>query len=262
MRAPEELVKAIKYVLFPGGKRIRPYLLFSFAETISANLGRPFSLKPFLPFAAALELIHNYSLVHDDLPAMDNDDFRRGKPTAHRVYGEGKAVLLGDELLTLAFRILSEAKDFPPANLLKAIRVIARKAGEEFLIGGQWEDITYELSRRNPSKEVSLDLRTLSRIERGKTVGLILATAEVPLVLLDAPFSLSFKLIGYAYWIGHLFQVTDDILDKDGYYKILGEEEARKLAQEIFLRALEKVKGLKKKDRLEELAYFVLNRTY
>jgi len=262
LRAPEELTEAISYVLFPGGKRIRPYLLLLFAETISANMGIPFSLNSFLPFASALELVHNYSLVHDDLPAMDNDDYRRGKLTPHKVYGEGKAVLLGDELLTLAFRLASGAKDFPPDRVLSAIRVLSKKSGEEYLIGGQWEDITYELSRRDSEKHIALDLETLRRIEEGKTVGLILATAEIPVVLLRPSFTISLKLIGYAYWLGYLFQVTDDMLDRDGFFAILGEKETKKLADEIYSRAVRKLEGLRKADRLRELAGFVLERTY
>ena len=262
LRAPAELKEAISYVLFPGGKRIRPYLLLLSAQISQVNLDLPVRFKPFLPFAAAIELIHNYSLVHDDLPAMDNDDYRRGKLTPHKVYGEGKAILLGDEMLTLAFRIVSKVKDFPPDRVLRALEVLARKSGEEYLIGGQWEDIDLELSRKGAEKRGNIPLDTLKRVETAKTAGLIIASLQIPPLLLGATFKLLYKLTAYGYWLGQLFQITDDILDKDGYYLILGEEGSRELAKRFLERTVRAVSDLRSSQLLVSLAHFVYNRDH
>ena len=261
-RGPEEIKEAMEYVLFPGGKRLRPFLTILSADVIhellkakGEEMNRERMIAAALPFAAALELIHNYSLVHDDLPAMDNDDYRRGKPTAHRVYGEGKAVLLGDQLLTMAFEVMSNPVHLSlvsPTEALKAIHHTAKKAGSRYLIGGQWYDL--EVSRDEDVSTSVQGFRKLWNINTMKTGGLIMLSIQIPAILVSAPFDITYYLTGYGFWLGQLFQATDDLLDEDGYVSLIGKDRTSELADTFHSNALKKLDRLAERYSHEPLA--------
>ena len=193
------LREAMEYSLMAGGKRLRPILLMAAADAVGSDGTK------LLPAACALEMIHTYSLIHDDLPAMDNDDYRRGKLTNHKVYGDGIAILAGDALLTLAFTVLLRQKDVPAASLLRVVDEISRAAGAEGMVGGQVLDLQAE------NKAISLD--ELRRVHMGKTGALFHAASEQQLAALTA----------YADHFGLAFQITDDILDVVGNAEDIGK---------------------------------------
>ncbi len=203
------LFKAMKYSLFSGGKRIRPILTILVAEMVKGNL------KVARKVGAVIELIHTYSLIHDDLPSMDNDDYRRGKLSNHKVYGPGIAILAGDGLLTYAFNILSRL-DLPSKKLIKIIEVISNGAGVNGMVGGQVLDLEAERKK--------LNLEELKKIHSNKTGALfkssILAGAYCGQVL-ESEIE---ALIDYARYLGLTFQITDDILDVTGDKEKLGKE--------------------------------------
>jgi len=197
---PAGMYEVMRYAV-GGGKRFRPLLLLAVGEALGAQRSL------ILPYACAVELIHSYSLVHDDLPAMDNDDVRRGKPSCHKAFGEGRALLAGDGLLTLAFEVLSRTP-FDPAlcsRKERACREIASAAGAEGMIKGQWLDIT--LAPGNPGEEAFLDLI------RRKTGALIRASAVAGAVLAGAPEAALRAVDDFGESVGLAFQVRDDILD-------------------------------------------------
>jgi geranylgeranyl diphosphate synthase type II len=200
-RDPSPLSRVMRYAVLPGGKRFRPLLLLS----SGACFGVP--VRPLLPYACAIELIHNYSLVHDDLPSMDNDDFRRGRPACHKAFGEDLAVLAGDGLLTLAFEVMSEAGGRPAelARKHEVIRLVSRSAGVRGLIGGQVLDITLE-----PRKITRAQIDDLSR---KKTGALIAAAVEAGAILGRARSAERRAIVDYGKSVGLAFQVRDDILD-------------------------------------------------
>ena len=213
---PGRLQESMVYSLAAGGKRIRPVLCLASYEACGGKT------EDALPYAAAFELIHTYSLIHDDLPAMDNDDLRRGKPTNHKVFGEGMAVLAGDGLLTEAFVLLAESglsrgkeKGIPQSAVIEVIREIARAAGICGMVGGQAQDLLSE--DREP------DAETLSYIHTRKTAALIAASVKVGGMLACAPEPLLSGLAGYGENIGLAFQVVDDILDVEGETEVLGK---------------------------------------
>jgi geranylgeranyl diphosphate synthase type II len=198
----QTLFQALRYGVFPGGKRIRPILTLAAAEIFRADV------QDILPFACAVELIHAYSLIHDDLPALDNDDLRRGQPTAHKVYGEGMALLAGDALLTEAFRIMSDtqtARQLAPEFVLDAIRELAQAAGALGLVGGQALDLEAE--------ERDVDLPMVEMIHVRKTGALILASVRIGARLGGASDSNLASLSRYGEYLGLAFQIADDLLD-------------------------------------------------
>lgn len=212
LNAPElagVLTESMGYSLFAGGKRLRPILLMAAAEALGADG------KQFLPCACALEMIHTYSLIHDDLPAMDNDDFRRGKPTNHKVYGEAVAILAGDALLTGAFELIATQRGVAPEILLAVSREIAQAAGSKGMIGGQVIDMLFE--------EKQADLRTLQQMHRGKTGALFCAAIRSGALLGGATDKQLAALTGYAEYLGLAFQITDDILDVTGTQEAIGK---------------------------------------
>ena len=238
--APEPLLSAMKYSIEAGGKRIRPVLLLSTCEILGGDVENA------LPYAAAIELIHTYSLIHDDLPCMDNDDFRRGLPTNHKVFGEGMAVLAGDALLNLAYEVLfSHAKDNPGENNVSAALEIACAAGCLGMVAGQCIDL---YSENNPSaREKELDY-----IHRNKTGKLICASLVAGAYSAGAKPSVIETLRKFGEGLGLLFQITDDILDETGsadklgksvgkdreqnkltYPKLYGLENAKKMADDL-----------------------------
>jgi geranylgeranyl diphosphate synthase type II len=234
---PAILHKAMRYSLFAGGKRVRPILAMSAAEAVGAE---PADV---LPLAVALECIHTYSLIHDDLPAMDDDDLRRGKPTAHRVFGEAVAILAGDALLTFAFGVLSSPQAmrmYRADRLLAAISELSRAAGPEELIAGQVLDITSE------GKPVDID--TVDAIVRGKTGALIRASLVCGATLSGASREQVEMLRIYGENLGAVFQIKDDLLDREGdparLGKAVGKDERRGKATYPMLLGLEKTYDL------------------
>lgn len=204
----QPLYDSMRYSIFAGGKRVRPFLVLEFARMLEGNEDTALS------FAAAIEMVHTYSLIHDDLPCMDNDDYRRGSLTNHKVYGEGTAVLAGDALLTLAFETLAGVGDCVGA--LRAVSVLAHAAGPAEMVGGQFVDITAE------NKQLSFD--ELRGLQRRKTGALISAAAELGCIAAGVKDD---RVLAdcrrYAENIGCAFQIVDDILDVYGDEKELGK---------------------------------------
>jgi geranylgeranyl diphosphate synthase type II len=211
--SPALLNDAMAYSVFAGGKRVRPVLALASYEACGGMA------EDIVPFASALEFIHTYSLIHDDLPAMDNDDLRRGKPTNHRVFGEGMAILAGDALLTEAFYLISSAQmngaHIRPRSLLKLIREVAMAAGAHGMVGGQAGDILSEGAARESDN--------LSFIHTHKTGALITASVRMGGILANAGKRELSALTCYGENIGHAFQIIDDVLDVRGERAELGK---------------------------------------
>ena len=198
----QAIFKAMRYGLFPGGKRIRPILTLAAGEMFSAKQ------KNLLPFACAVEMIHAYSIIHDDLPALDNDDLRRGEPTAHKVFGEGMALLAGDGLLTEAFHLISAPgilRALPAELVLRLVHELSHAAGVAGLVGGQAVDLESE------NKDV--DLATVEYIHVRKTGALILASLRIGAQVAGAKASDLRKVSKYGEYLGLAFQIADDVLD-------------------------------------------------
>ena len=205
----EKLMQAMEYSLMAGGKRLRPILLMSAADAAGV------AGEKFITVANSLEIIHTYSLIHDDLPAMDNDDYRRGKLTNHKVFGEAMAILAGDALLTLAFEVALRQKDVPPEILLRVLKEISTSAGVAGMVGGQVIDLL--------SEGKQIDLSTLKLMHNGKTGALFRAAIRSGAILAQASEKVLNDLTRYANAFGLAFQITDDILDVIGDAKILGK---------------------------------------
>jgi len=207
---PSVIHRAMRYSLFAGGKRLRPVLALAAAEAVG---GDP---EAIMPAACALELIHTYSLIHDDLPAMDDDDLRRGKPTSHRVFGEAVAILAGDALLTLAFELFARCGDALPAErVTRVIAEVAQAIGTAGLIGGQVVDTL--------SSSDEIDEKTLEYIHRHKTGALFRVSVRTGAILSGADDGRMDALTAYAENLGLAFQITDDILDEEGDTNTLGK---------------------------------------
>ena len=203
------LYESMNYSLMQGGKRIRPILSKAVLEMLHKD---PADYKEFL---CAMECIHTYSLVHDDLPAMDNDDYRRGNLTNHKVYGEGLAILAGDGLLTYAFQLMTANNKASAQDKLDAIQCLAIAAGPEGMVGGQAFDML--------SEDKHIPLEELKVLHRGKTGALFNASVELGLILGNADTVTRTALMEYANCLGLLFQITDDILDVTGTIEELGK---------------------------------------
>ena len=203
------LYESMNYSLMQSGKRIRPILSKAVLEMLHKD---PADYKEFL---CAMECIHTYSLVHDDLPAMDNDDYRRGNLTNHKVYGEGLAILAGDGLLTYAFQLMTANNKASAQDKLDAIQCVAIAAGPEGMVGGQAFDML--------SEDKHIPLEELKVLHRGKTGALFNASVELGLILGNADTVTRTALMEYANCLGLLFQITDDILDVTGTIEELGK---------------------------------------
>jgi geranylgeranyl diphosphate synthase type II len=217
---PPVLMEAMRYSVFAGGKRLRPILLLAATEAVEGNSTAA------LPAACALEYIHTYSMIHDDLPAMDNDAYRRGKLTNHKVYGEAMAILAGDALLTHAFELLSSpplVEHFSPELLVHVASRLARAAGSFGMIGGQVVDII--------SEGQQVDLAVLEYIHRHKTAALIEAAVTIGGLLGGGTLAQVQALEDYGQHVGWAFQITDDILDVEGDAALLGKEVGRDAQQ-------------------------------
>ncbi|WP_197985565.1 geranylgeranyl diphosphate synthase CrtE [Leptolyngbya sp. Cla-17] len=214
---PEKIYEAMRYSLMAGGKRLRPILCLATCELTGGTVDTA------LPTACALEMIHTMSLIHDDLPAMDNDDYRRGKLTNHKVFGDDVAILAGDGLLAYAFEhVAMETKDVAPENLLKVVAMLGRAVGAAGLVGGQVVDLDCE-----GKSDVSLE--TLNFIHNHKTSALLEASVLSGAVLAGAPEDDLQRLSRYAKNIGLAFQIVDDILDITSTQEELGKTAGKDL---------------------------------
>ena len=264
---PSTIHKAMRYSLFAGGKRLRPILCLAAAESCGGLTSSA------IPLACAVECIHTYSLIHDDLPSMDNDDFRRGRPTCHKVFGDAIAVLAGDALLTIAFEIAAEAEAWPRYDL-RAIRELAVAAGSQRLIAGQVADLEGEGKRINRVQ--------LRYIHENKTSALLRTSIRLGAMSANAtPTQLS-ALSDFGFALGLAFQVIDDILDvtqtseklgksagkdaaahKATYPSVLGLEKSRAEAGRLTRQAHDALSPLgKRADTLHVLANYLLEREY
>lgn len=258
--APPQLVEAMRYSLFAGGKRLRPGLVLGAAEIVSGDDAAA------LPAACAVEMIHTYSLIHDDLPSMDDDDLRRGRPTSHIVHGEAMAILTGDTLLAMAFDVVSRSGN------AAVVSEIARAAGVEGMAGGQVIDLL--------SEDKELTLEELRRLHAYKTGALIRVSVRAGAILAGTDSGALEALTRYGEHVGLAFQIADDILNVTGSQEALGKpvgsdaahkkstypglvglDEARRLAEastEEALRALEPFGG--KADPFRALARYIIDR--
>lgn len=243
----KNLYEAMRYSVLGGGKRIRATLVMEFCRACGGKV------EEALPFACAIEMVHSYSLIHDDLPCMDDDDLRRGKPSNHKVFGEDIALLAGDALLTKAFEVMLsvKAEDISAeGRLRKAALTLAQAAGSDGMVGGQVIDLNSE------GKNVPLEV--LRQLDEGKTIALIRAACRIGCVLANATQEQLAAADRYAYNVGLAFQIVDDILDitgdtallgktvgsdqeneKSTYVSLLGIAEAQKLADDLTGQACE-----------------------
>jgi len=264
-----DVIESMNYSLFAGGKRLRPILCIAGAEAVGG------SADDVLAVACALELIHTYSLIHDDLPAMDNDDYRRGKPTNHKVFGEAVALLAGDGLLTLSFNLMARLgleRNIEKAVLLQTMDLISTAAGYKGMVGGQTVDIIYEGKDSDPA--------VVEYIHRHKTGALIAAAVTSGAILAGGSEEEARSLNRYGQQIGLAFQIADDILNIEGDSDILGKgigsdkkrgkmtypavfgiTESKRIQEELIDHAIEALKGFDDKaDPLRDIARYIINR--
>lgn len=213
---PATIHKAMRYSLFAGGKRLRPILVLAACEAVGGKT------KSAVPAACAVEMIHTYSLIHDDLPAMDNDDFRRGKPTSHKVFGEGIAILAGDGLLTQAFEVIAQTRPQPRYRAAAFVAELARAAGSLELIAGQVEDLEGE------NRKVSFE--DLRYIHEHKTAALIRSCCRLGAMAGNATPAQLKALTAYGHGLGVAFQILDDILDVTATTEQLGKTAGKDVA--------------------------------
>ena len=286
--APAAAIEAMRYSLFAGGKRLRPTLTLASASTVdSPTSDRLRSLVH--PAACAIEMIHTYSLVHDDLPAMDDDGLRRGRPTSHVVFGEGIAILVGDGRLTEAFRLLARAAHGRPdlaVRSLEALARIGRAAGAEGMVGGQAIDLR-AIGQSQPTAGMpetgspdALDATGLAEMHARKTGTLIRASAVAGAIVSGAPDALVESVDTFAAELGLAFQIVDDILDVEGsaeqigktagkdaaagkptYPSLYGLDESRRLAGDGITRAKAALASANLGGQLPALADWVISRT-
>ncbi|NPA53610.1 MAG: polyprenyl synthetase family protein [Aquificae bacterium] len=262
---PEKLFDAMAYSLKAGGKRLRPILVLESAKAVGKE-----NISDIIDIAVATEFIHTYSLIHDDLPAMDDDDLRRGKPTCHKVFGEAIAILAGDGLQSYAFELISSNKSISPEKLLKTINLLAHGTGIYGMVGGQAADILHE-------KEKAFD--DIEFIHTHKTAKFIQSCCQIGAVLADASKEEEEALSKYGLYIGLAFQIQDDILDEIGdekklgkktkkdkeknkltYPSVFGLEKSRKMAKEYIQKAKKEIEILKNPQILNEIADFIISR--
>jgi geranylgeranyl diphosphate synthase type II len=265
---PATIHKAMRYSLFAGGKRLRPILCLAAAEACGSKLDNA------LPLACALECIHTYSLVHDDLPSMDNDDFRRGRPTCHKVFGEGIAVLAGDALLTIAFELVSRAKSTPRYSTSILLREVAVAAGSQKLIAGQVADLEAEGKKTNRAQ--------LRYIHENKTAAILTTTVRLGAMSANANAKKLNAITRFGRALGLAFQIIDDILDvtqtseklgksagkdvaakKATYPAVIGLDASRVEAKRLTKQAHDALSVLgRKAETLHGLANYLLEREY
>ncbi len=265
----KSLLDSEKYSLFAGGKRIRPFLTVEFCKLFGGDT------RAAIPFACAVEMIHTYSLIHDDLPCMDNDDLRRGKPTNHKVFGYSTALLAGDGLLTRAFGVAASNPNVSPLTSLEAVKVLSECAGEFGMIGGQVIDLEGE------EKQISME--TLLKLHSLKTGALIRASAIMGALAAGCAKESPevFSASEYASKIGLAFQIIDDILDVTSSEETLGKsagsdlannkttfmtyygiDEARAYASELTAEAISEISEYSGSEILTDFAAYLLDRNY
>jgi geranylgeranyl diphosphate synthase type II len=253
---PEGFLEPLRYPVFGGGKRVRPLLTIAAFEAVGGA-----DRAACLPAASAVELVHTYSLAHDDLPAMDDDDMRRGRPTLHKVWTEGTAVLVGDALLTEAFSVLAAAP-LSDATRVALVRTLAHAAGHRGMVGGQAADI----GLGGPVT----DLDTLLRLHRGKTGALIHAAVRMGGLSAGASDDELARLDAYGWAVGLAFQLADDVLDAEqdqgadgppSYVKLLGVDETTRRARALADDAIAAVRVLPGSDALVAIARFTVERS-
>jgi geranylgeranyl diphosphate synthase type II len=267
---PRSLHKSMRYSVFAGGKRVRPILLLAACDAVGGDIGNA------MPAACAMEMIHTYSLIHDDLPAMDDDDFRRGNPTNHKVFGEAIAILAGDALLTEAFILLSDPWHWGKTGstrLLPVIHEIARSAGSHGMVGGQVVDMESE-------GKPDVDLAIVQYIHTHKTGALLKASVKAGALLGGADDAGLDAMTRYGEAVGLAFQIADDILDIEGtteeigkdagsdeargkatYPAVMGIAEAKRRAGELVGMALDALSCFDEKaDPLREIARYIVYR--
>lgn len=261
------LVAAMNYSLLAGGKRIRPILAMETCRLCGGDSALA------LPLGCAVEMVHTYSLIHDDLPAMDNDDLRRGKPTNHKVFGEATAILAGDGLLTAAFDLLARSPGLTPEQRLRAVEALSRAAGPEGMVGGQAMDISGE--------GTLLDRAAVERLQSLKTGALIRAAAHMGVIAANGDDQLSRAVDEYARRIGLAFQIRDDMLDiestagelgknvgsdtqnqKTTFVTLLGLEECRNWVDELSREAQAALDGIPGAELLQTFAEDLARRTH
>jgi geranylgeranyl diphosphate synthase type II len=263
---PQSLHRAMHYSLFAGGKRVRPALVLASAEAVGGSVAEA------LNTACAFECIHTYSLIHDDLPAIDNDDMRRGRPTCHKAFGEAAAILAGDALLTAAFELAAATKTSDPAKVIRVIAELAKASGSVGMIGGQMVDIE--------SEGAEVPFPVLEYIHIHKTGELILAAVRCGAIMGGASQKELEALSRYGKSIGLAFQIADDILDVEGsaaemgkntggdekkgkatYPALIGLDESRKRAEELVAIALKSLEGFDEKaGPLRAIASYIVER--
>ena len=264
----ETIMNAMNYSLSAGGKRLRPILTLESCKAVGGDI------KDAIPFAMAIEMIHTYSLIHDDLPALDNDDLRRGKPTNHKVFGEAMATLAGDSLLNYAYEIMlsSSINKENPNKYLKAIYEIAKHAGIYGMIGGQVVDVE--------SENKIIDKDKLDFIHLNKTAAMIVGCMRAGAIIGDASEDDLEKITKYAENIGLSFQIVDDILDiigdeeklgkpigsdienhKSTYPSLLGLDKSRQIARELIEEGKSSIKDLpSEREFLNQLGDYIISR--
>ena len=259
-----DVTKAMRYSLSNGGKRLRPIFVLEFCRMCGGDVNKA------LPYACAIEYIHTYSLIHDDLPCMDNDDMRRGKPSCHKMYGEATALLAGDALLTHAFEICS-ASELSDSQNLRAVSLLSQNAGVGGMIGGQVIDLKYEQS--DPSIS---DILTVHRL---KTGALISAACILGCIAAGADDEKMAAASKFAYYLGIAFQIKDDLLDIYGdeeklgkpvgsdaenekftYVSAVGAEKARQDVERLTENAIAQLDAFEDSDFLKTLARYLVNR--
>ena len=260
------IMEAMNYSLCAGGKRLRPALMMQFAKALGCES------ESVLDFACAIEMIHTYSLIHDDLPCMDNDDIRRGKPSCHIAFGEDIALLAGDSLLTAAFEIASESKVLPQ-KAISCIGEIAKTAGMCGMCAGQCLDLESE------NRQITAD--ELKEIHKGKTVAMIKICAKIPCIIADADENTTSECLKYCEEIGLAFQIQDDILDvigdeeklgkpinsdgenkKNTYVSFYGLDKCKLMVEKMTANAINCVSKIDDDGRLKALAEYLAKRDY
>lgn len=262
------VVEAMRYTTLAGGKRIRPFMVTASADLF--NVDRAHSIR----VAAAIEMVHSYSLIHDDLPAMDNDDLRRGKPTCHIKFDEATAILAGDALLTKAFEVLADDETHgDPTVRIELVSALAKASGDAGMVGGQMLDLFAE--------DHDLKMPEITRLQRMKTGALIAVSCEAGAILGKASENARHVLHAYAHDVGLAFQIADDLLDVEGdekavgkkigkdaaagkatFVSLLGVERAREQASLLAEQAASHLDIFAEKGKvLKQLAQFVINRS-
>ncbi len=264
---PARLQQAIRHSLLAPGKRLRPLLVLSAAEICGSDIHRA------MPAACAVEMVHTYSLIHDDLPAMDNDDLRRGLPTCHVAFDEATAILAGDALLTRAFELLATEVE-PAGAAAKCCAELARAAGATRMVGGQADDLAAE--------KLPGDLKTLEQIHRRKTGAMLISSLRIGAILAGADAEPLTHLTSYASKLGMAFQIVDDLLDLTGtegtigkrtgqdarlgkltFPALLGIDESRQRAAGLIQEAVAELRSFGPQAALlEALAHYVLERNH